>query len=81
MGAEETDQNSSETNSFSLTRMIDLSVAIVPDAPHEPFRAILRRHHIDAHAVLPQGIRGGGTDGGDPATVQRRPQGWCVPQA
>ena len=43
MGAEETDQNSSETNSFSFfTRMIDLSVGIIPDGPHEPWKPSIR---------------------------------------
>jgi hypothetical protein len=36
MGAEETNQIGSETHSFSFTQMIDLSVGIIPDAPHEP---------------------------------------------
>jgi hypothetical protein len=36
MGAEKTKWASSETHGFSFTRMIDLSVGIIPDAPHEP---------------------------------------------
>jgi kynurenine formamidase len=31
-------QTSPETHSFSFRRMIDLGVAIVPDAPHEPWK-------------------------------------------
>ncbi len=41
MGAEP-DQTSSETHSFSFTRMIDLSVGIIPDAPHEPWKPSIR---------------------------------------
>jgi hypothetical protein len=36
MGAEETKGVSSETPGFSFTRMIDLGVGIIPNAPHEP---------------------------------------------
>jgi kynurenine formamidase len=33
-----TSQTNPETHSFSFTEMIDLSVSIVPDAPHEPWK-------------------------------------------
>lgn len=42
MGAEETKGASSETHGFSFTRMIDLSVGIIPDAPHEPWKPSIR---------------------------------------
>ena len=35
MGAEP-EGTSSKMHSFSFTQMIDLSVGIIPDAPHEP---------------------------------------------
>ena len=42
MGAEETKGASSETHGFSFTRMIDLGVGIIPDAPHEPWKPSIR---------------------------------------
>jgi kynurenine formamidase len=42
MGAEETKGTSSETHSFSFARIIDLSVGIIPDAPHEPWKPRIR---------------------------------------
>jgi kynurenine formamidase len=42
MSAEETKGTSSEMHSFSFTRMIDLSVGIIPDAPHEPWKPSIR---------------------------------------
>lgn len=42
MGAEETEGTSSETHCFSFTRMIDLSVGIIPDAPYEPWKPSVR---------------------------------------
>ena len=42
MGEEETKGTSSETHGFSFTRMIDLSVGIIPDAPHEPWKPSIR---------------------------------------
>jgi len=42
MGAEETKGTSSNMHSFSFTQMIDLSVGIIPDAPHEPWKPSIR---------------------------------------
>ena len=42
MGAEETKGASSETHGFSFARMIGLSVGIIPDAPHEPWKPSIR---------------------------------------
>ena len=42
MGAEEITGTSFEMHSFSFVRMIDLSVGIIPDAPHEPWKPSIR---------------------------------------
>ena len=42
MSAQETDQNGSGPRGFSFTRLIDLSVGIIPDAPHEPWKPGVR---------------------------------------
>jgi hypothetical protein len=42
MAAQETNQTGTEPRGFSFTRLIDLSVGIIPDAPHEPWKPSVR---------------------------------------
>jgi kynurenine formamidase len=42
MGAEEIEGTIFETRSFSFSQIIDLSVGIIPDAPHEPWKPSIR---------------------------------------
>lgn len=49
MGVEEAEGTGSEMHGFSFAQMIDLSVGIIPDAPHEP--SLETRHPLpDARA-------------------------------
>ena len=51
MGVEEAEGTGSEMHGFSFAQMIDLSVGIIPDAPHEPSLET-RRPLPDARARL-----------------------------
>ena len=42
MATQETSQTGSEPRGFTFTRLIDLSVGIIPDAPHEPWKPSIR---------------------------------------
>ena len=44
-----------------------------PQPRHESLGAILRRYDVDADAVLAEGVRRGGTDGGHTTVAQRGP--------